>query len=479
MASRGQVEALRAQVEARGLPLLLLPAYQGGVWHHLLLQLVCWCSSLPVPLVALHPSLPGLPGLPWLLRRLGVRALGLEEELGRGRSVQAWVGSRGVRGEVGLPRDLLLALGREGDVLVVPCSVTTDLPAGTCWWAGRGARAVVGIDQAFSLREMVGWRGGAGMERVVAHVEQGRRALARVTGSQVLAFLRSSSYCSALGVGEEQGWGEVLEVLRSRGVRGVWRGEPCLATARRRVEGMAEEEVWREARQVARHWVPEAAVAVAALSLAREGLGGSRATSAEGAATVSQEQVVARATQLVRMVGEGGWGGPCKEAGGVVTEGVARAEHQEGLGREQGRRESQHQEGRWVRRVRRQMEREEGEEATFRDTPLCLGTSARGRRWLVWAAALLRRRLAVLALVAGQLPWVAREQVVEVRRLAAEVVEQVGDKELVLEAVEVLQEGGVVEVAREAGEVWVGVATGWVEEDLQGRLVGGILSCCL
>ena len=175
---------------------------------------------------------------------------------------------------------------------------------------------------------------------------------------------------------------------------------------------------------------------------------------------------------------------------GLVTEGVSRAERREGVGREEGRRESQHEEGKWVRRVGRQMELDGWEESSaphFQDRRLCVGTSSRGRRWLLWAASLPQPQLTSLLRVTEQLAWVGREEAVEVRQLVARLEAGarergesfLGLKKRAVRSLSVLEEAGVVEVAREAGEVWLSVVRGWEEERLLTRLIKVVNRFCV
>jgi hypothetical protein len=210
-------------------------------------------------------------------------------------------------------------------------------------------------------------------------VEHSRRRLEGVTGAQLLAFIRVSGYCAALGLEEPAAWQEVAAGLAARGVPGAWSAEPGLEQAGHWLAGRPVQQVWEAAQAVARHFLPEAAVAVAALSLLGAGLGGSRAGARPGGPTVSREQAVGRAEVVLRLAGEGDREGPCGELAAAVAEGLSRLERAEGLGREEAAMESQHEEGRWTRRIRRQLEVEDwGEERGFRDSRLAVGGDSTG-----------------------------------------------------------------------------------------------------
>jgi len=413
------------------------------------------------------------------------RGVEIVEQVASGASVQAWV-------DISLEKEQLgglVPLGQSGvgDVMLVPAVATYEQRRG-CWsWLGWG-RVRVDFDQPVSVKEMVGskqW----GEEQVVQHVEFNRRKLARVTASQLVAFVMVSGYCKGRGVAEVvRGVEEVRAVLAERSVDVAFsgEGEDVVKWGVRMLGGKVrngnvelgcdELELWREGRDVGHYFVPEAVVGTVVMGLVGHQLDWSRVGNKEGSITISQEKLMEKGELLLRLLGEDKRQvPPCGEVAGVLVEGLARAERWEGLGRVQGPRESQHGEGKWTRRVARQVDMDndwQEDVDRFVDTQMVVGVSIAGREWLVWVAGLLRNRVRNLMYTTQVLHMVREQGVVRLEEMFMWVNEEVsrrrgkmwdvgvttGEREFTEGSVEVLVSAGVLVVVKEAGVRWVSVA---------------------
>ena len=414
--SPGQLEV--ARVAARSGAVIIIPTpdtrHEAGDSELLLgLALVTWHLAPVLVSIECADSWPAR-----LLARLGVTVVtaGADTE-----EVEQLGGRGGLLVTPSLGPALRTLQSCRRPVLVAPCSLVRD-----------GARARLELGLAMAVREMLGARDWD-LAHVVHHCAVISNNLAKVTPSQLVAFVLLTSYCEDSADLDQLGAAvtEVTALLEARGVLASHRGEPrdvvrwgvtrlgggVTADGGRIVLDLGPAQLWRLARGLELHFLADWAVGAAVMTGLGRGLAWCRPglrTRAE-AVTVGHQETADTAATLIQLLGEDRASlAPCQDPRQLVMEAMYRAEAAGSLVTVQEAKESARSEvagggdgqrtrygSGWRREAEPWAEEDEGQ---AEDTRLVVGHTQRGRAWLDWVSGLMRFRvrnlyLTILALL--------------------------------------------------------------------------------
>jgi len=477
--SPGQIEVLQ-HVSKAGLPFLYITSHR-SILDNLVVGLALRWAGLPAPVV-LNPYLLRGRGTGWWWAAVGVVREGVAVgQLAGGRSVQVFE-----------DQDLeeVCSAGIE-DVMIVPMTASYSLPCGRgtlwSWLTGRG-QARLDIDQPFSLREHLKNATGAGdrSEKLVRHIAYNRLKLARITSTQLLAFITHTSYTKEMTIDIiARHMDEVRDVLGHRGVDFAFSGD-SVDVVRKAIDllgGELEEgsvvklnidssHLVKMSTAVSVHYLTEALVATAVQSLVKDHLPGYAPSQRHNhtSLAVSMEQILERAGLLVKLL-RPVLAPPCASLDQQMTDGLARLERLDVVGRLQDQ-YSLHAKDKWVTHMGRQIEIDDGsedEEDRFKDVLISVGVSASGRVWLDWLLSLTKPVIVTYHYTLSHLHKVRRDGSSRVHQFVADVKEEIRLRkakgydlgmecevdEVVKNCVDMLVSASVIDVVEDGGEKWL------------------------